>query len=101
MTKIFSKIFEFGEKHKKLFTLIDFVLSVSFIIFVLSFGLQCRELVDAAESDEDLLNFFAYGFFLGLAFPMFFELPSLIVDLIFEFIPSKKKNNRISSEKSD
>lgn len=97
MTKIFSKIFEFGEKHIKALTLIQFVCNVVFIIITLSVAYDCHEFIDY-DNPVALGSFFLFGLCSGFAISMFFELPSLIVDLIFEFKSSKKKNKRISEE---
>ncbi len=97
---MFSKILKFGEKHKKLLTLIEIVCDVVFIIITLSVCYDCHEFIDY-DNSEALVTFFGFGLCSGFAIPMFFELPSLIVDLIFEFIPSKKKNKRISEEQKN
>ena len=101
---MFKKIADFGEKHKILLSIVEIVLLFIPIVLSLNFLFENVEFVsyiNDLDSDSEINIASDCGFAAAtFLFFSFFVIEPLF-DLIFDLIPFKKKNKRISSESSD
>lgn len=101
MFKIIQKILFFGQKHKKSLTVICVVLDSLLIVCFLHYFYDMSPLLEDIQagysiSSSDAISIWGFGLLTLPFFTSFHNLCCFLVSLI-----PKKKNNRISSEKSD